>query len=70
MVAITIAMIGRPSSLRSTTRSSPKQNAIMPASVISTARTNGNLASSDTAAISAASMTNSPWAKLIASVAL
>ena len=70
IVAMMTATVGRPSNWRSTTRSRPKQNAIMPASASSTATTKGRPAAQAAAAISAASMTNSPCAKLIASVAL
>ena len=42
IVAMITATIGRPSNLRSTTRSSPKQKAIMPTSAIAAASQNGN----------------------------
>ena len=71
MVAMTTAITGRPMSLRSMTRSRRKPKAIMLAS------TSGTTIHSDTphtmrppAATKPAIMTNSPWAKLMASVAL
>src|SRR4029453_6227951 len=71
MVAMTTAMTGRPMSLRSMTRSRTKPNAIRPASVSSTATHRG--APHTTSALAAtkpAIITNSPCAKLMASVAL
>ena len=70
IVAMITATVGRPSSLRSTTRSRPKQNAIMPTSESAAASQNGNDAPIAAAAMIAANITNSPCAKLIASVAL
>ena len=70
IVAMITATIGRPSSLRSTTRSRPKQKAIMPISESAAASQNGSAAPIAAAAMMAASITNSPCAKLIASVAL
>ena len=70
IVAITTAITGRPISGRSTTRSRPKPSAIMPAIAIAAEAQNGSPASAAAAAIKPANMTNSPCAKLIASVAL
>ena len=71
MVAMMTAMIGRPSRGRSTTRSSAKLKATITATAIPTAASTGMpLAASASAATKPASMTNSPWAKLMASVAL
>ena len=71
MVAMTTAMTGRPMSLRSITRSSPNPKATMVARprVIDThsgAFQRSRAAATRTPAI----ITNSPWAKLTASVAL
>ena len=74
MVAMITATIGRPSNGLSTTRSRAKPKPIMTASTITTAAiapTIGEtLKPTTTAPTSAAIITNSPWAKLIASVAL
>ena len=65
------ATTGRPSSGRSTTRSSPKPKPIITASVTATATASGIPSmESIIATIKPANMTNSPWAKLMASVAL
>ena len=70
IVAMITDTVGRPSSLRSTTRSSPKQNATIPTTAIRQASQNDNWAPIAAAAMMAANITNSPCAKLIASVAL
>src|SRR5438477_11357271 len=71
MVAITTAMTGRPMSRRSMTRSRPKPNATMAASATSTATHSGAPHTmSPPAAMKPAIITNSPCAKLTASVAL
>ncbi len=71
MVAMITAMIGLPSSGRNTMRSSAKLNSTMTAMAVATPASAGMpWALSVTAATKPASMTNSPWAKLIASVAL
>ena len=71
MVAMTTAITGRPMSLRSITRSSANPNRTMPA--IANA-TDGHSGTPSTVraptARKPAIMTNSPWAKLTASVAL
>ena len=65
------ATTGRPSSGRSTTRSRAKPKPIMTASVATTAAISSDPSAPNTAAaIRPAIMTNSPWAKLMASVAL
>ena len=71
MVAITTATMGRPMSRRSITRSRPKPKPIIPASPTPTASHSGApQRPSATATTNAAIITNSPWAKLMASVAL
>jgi hypothetical protein len=71
MVAMMTAMIGRPISGRSTTLSRPNPNATIPATPAIAPTQNGAPASTITPAMrKPASMTNSPCAKLIASVAL
>ena len=71
MVAITTAMTGRPISFRSTTRSSAKPKAIIPAIPMRMATQRGAPAASMLRATArAAIITNSPWAKFTASVAL
>ncbi|MNC86163.1 hypothetical protein D3C83_18010 [compost metagenome] len=71
IVAMITAMIGRPMSGRSTTRSRPKPKATMPSIATATPSQNGAPASTSMpATMNPASMTNSPCAKLIASVAL
>ena len=71
IVAMMTAITGRPSSGRSTMRSSPKPKATITATVMATAAITGMpLAASASAATKPASITNSPWAKLMASVAL
>ena len=71
MVAMMTATTGRPSSGRSTTRSNPKLNRIMTASAATTAPMTGMpLTARTRAATKPASITNSPCAKLMASVAL
>src|SRR4029453_5493402 len=71
MVAMTTAMTGRPMSLRSMTRSSTKPNTIRPPSASRTASHSGAPhTTSALAATNPAIMTNSPCAKLMASVAL
>ena len=71
IVAITTAITGRPISGRSTTRSRPKPSATMPTIASNALTQNGAPAiSAAPAARKPANMTNSPWAKLIASVAL
>ena len=68
---MTTAITGRPISGRNTTRSSPKPSTTMPAIASSAETQNGAPAiSAAPAARKPANMTNSPWAKLIASVAL
>ena len=69
MVAMITAMIGRPSNGRSTTRSRPKQNATRPTTDTMVASQNGMTVTA-AAAMKPPVMTNSPWAKLNASVAL
>jgi len=71
MVAMTTAMTGRPMSLRSTTRSSTKPKTTMLASAAATESHSGaprTLSAPTTT--KPAIITNSPWAKLTASVAL
>ena len=63
------AMIGRPSNGRSTTRSSPKQKATIATNRHTAASQNG-ITVAAAAATKPPVMTNSPWAKLNASVAL
>ena len=71
IVAITTAITGRPISGRNTMRSNPKPSITMPATDSSAETQNGAPArSAAPAAMNPANMTNSPWAKLIASVAL
>jgi hypothetical protein len=71
IVAMITATTGRPISGLSTTRSSPKPKAIMPASASSAQIQNDSPAkNAPAAAMNPANMTNSPWAKLMASVAL
>ncbi len=71
IVAMTTAMTGRPIIGRSTTRSRPKPSAIIPPIASNADAQNGKPASSAAPAVrKPANMTNSPWAKLIASVAL
>ena len=71
IVAITTAITGRPINGRSTTRSRPKPSATMPMIAISADSQNGSpTVLAIAAAMNPANMTNSPWAKLIASVAL
>ena len=70
MVAMITAMIGRPSSGLSTMRSSAKLNATMMATAAPMATRTGILAASAMAAMKPANITNSPCAKLMASVAL
>ena len=72
MVAMMTATTGRPSSGRSTTRSRPKPKPIMTASADDDGRRSAAPSSAErvTATTKPASMTNSPWAKLMASVAL
>jgi hypothetical protein len=70
MVAMMTATTGRPSSGRSTERSSRKLSTIMPITAAAIAAQIGRCAESAVVAMKPASMTNSPWAKLIASVAL
>jgi hypothetical protein len=71
IVAITTAMTGRPISGRNTIRSSPKPSTIIPPIASSAQTQNGAWAySAAPAARKPANITNSPWAKLIASVAL
>ena len=71
MVAMTTAITGRPISFRSMTRSSAKPKPIMPARPTATASQSGApQAAMATATTKPAIITNSPWAKLIASVAL
>ncbi len=71
MVAMITATTESRSFTRSTTRSSAKLKRIMMPTVSATAPTIGRLAAtSEVAAIYPASITNSPCAKLIASVAL
>ena len=70
IVAMMMATTGRPSIGRSTSRSSTNEKAIMSTTPTMIASHSGSLAPSDTAIMKPASMTNSPWAKLIASVAL
>src|SRR5262245_2821695 len=71
IVAMTTAMIGRPINLRSMTRSRAKPNATMPISPRVTASHSGAPhAPRLPATMRPANITNSPWAKLTASVAL
>ena len=71
MVAMMTATTGRPSSGRSTMRSKPKPKAIITAKVAPIATINGTPSTARiAAAIRPDIITNSPWAKLIASVAL
>jgi hypothetical protein len=65
------ATTGRPRRGRNTTRSKPKPKPIMTARVATTAAISGAPSMVKmAAAIKPAIITNSPWAKLIASVAL
>jgi len=69
--AITTAMIGRPINGRNTTRSRPKPSSTMPPTESKADTQNGApRISAAPAAMNPANMTNSPCAKLIASVAL
>ena len=71
MVAMTTAMTGRPISLRSITRSRPKPKAIMVPMPSPTASQSGAPQTPSAAATRMpAIITNSPWAKFTASVAL
>ncbi len=71
MVAMTTAITGRPMSRRSMTRSRTKPNAIRLTSASVTASQSGAPQTMRApAATKPAIMTNSPWAKLMASVAL
>src|SRR5215510_6649174 len=71
MVAMTTAITGRPMSLRRTTRSSAKPKTIMLTSPSTMASQRGAPAAPRAAATtSPAIITNSPWAKFTASVAL
>src|SRR5713101_2898165 len=71
MVAMTTAMTGRPISLRSITRSRPKPKAIMVPMPSPTASQSGAPQTPSAAATRIpAIITNSPWAKFTASVAL
>ena len=70
MVAMMTATTGLPSSGRSTTLSRPKPKPIIASRTTTTAAISGASAPSTVTTIMPASMTNSPWAKLMASVAL
>ena len=70
MVAMMTATTGRPSNGRSTTFSRPKPKPIMTSSTTTMAAISGACAPSTVTTTMPASMTNSPWAKLMASVAL
>jgi hypothetical protein len=70
MVAMMTATTGRPSRGRSTILSSPKPKPIMTTRTATMAAIRGACAPSTVTTTMPASMTNSPWAKLMASVAL
>ncbi len=71
MVAMTTAMTGRPMSLRSMTRSRPKPKPTMPASATRTEIHSGIPSTvRPPTTTKPAIITNSPWAKFTASVAL
>ena len=72
MVAMMTATTGRPSSGRSTTLSRPKPKPIMTSRTTTMAAIQNGACDAErrSTTIKPASMTNSPWAKLMASVAL